>query len=217
MNVPTAATRPGLRERKKLQTRHLIFEAAAGLFAERGFDAVTVAEVARVADVSEVTVFNHFPTKEDLFFGGMRAFEERIVEAVALRPRGTPALGAVRSLLLEGIERLASDETVATIARSAPILGGSPALRSRQREIVAAYADRLAVLLAAETGSPPGDVQPWVVATALLAVHQAVVARTHAAVLAGVRGEALVAEVRGAAVGGFARLEAGLSRYPARG
>src|SRR5690349_13087587 len=58
----------GRRERKKQQTRQVISDVATRLFLERGFDAVTVAEVAKVADVAVQTVFNHFPTKEDLFF-----------------------------------------------------------------------------------------------------------------------------------------------------
>ena len=58
----------GRRERKKQQTRQAISDVATALFLERGFDAVTVAEVARAADVAVQTVFNHFPTKEDLFF-----------------------------------------------------------------------------------------------------------------------------------------------------
>ena len=66
----------GLRERKKLQTRELIAETARRLFAERGFEAVTVAEVARAADVAEKTVFNYFPTKEDLVYWRLESFEE---------------------------------------------------------------------------------------------------------------------------------------------
>src|SRR4051794_10762590 len=58
----------GRRERKKQQTRQAISDVATTLFLERGFDAVTVAEVARAADVAVQTVFNHFPAKEDLFF-----------------------------------------------------------------------------------------------------------------------------------------------------
>src|SRR3954470_24469510 len=83
---------PGLRERKKEQTRRLIAETARRLFAERGFDAVTVGEVARAADVSEKTVFNYFPTKEDLFYSGMEAFEERLLGAVREREPGETAL-----------------------------------------------------------------------------------------------------------------------------
>src|SRR5438309_1491737 len=62
----------GLRERKKLQTRDRLRTVARELFVERGFEHVTVAEVARAADVSEATVFNYFPTKEDQFVGGAR-------------------------------------------------------------------------------------------------------------------------------------------------
>ena len=72
------ATELGLRQRKKQQTRQAIYEAARRLFAARGFDRITVAEVAREANVSEVTVFNYFPTKEDLFYAGMHFFEEEL-------------------------------------------------------------------------------------------------------------------------------------------
>ena len=67
MEMATEAAE-GRRERKKRQTRQAISDVATGLFIERGFDAVTVAEVAKAADVAVQTVFNHFPTKEDLFF-----------------------------------------------------------------------------------------------------------------------------------------------------
>jgi len=65
---------PGLRARKKAQTRDLIAETARRLFEERGFDAVTVAEVARKAEVAEKTVFNYFPAKEDLFYSRLEQF-----------------------------------------------------------------------------------------------------------------------------------------------
>jgi AcrR family transcriptional regulator len=64
----------GLRERKKQQTRDRLRSVARELFVERGFDQVTVAEVALAADVSEATAFNYFPRKEDLFFGGLEEF-----------------------------------------------------------------------------------------------------------------------------------------------
>ncbi len=73
----------GLRERKKLRTRQLIAETARRMFTERGFDAVPVAAVARAAEVSEATVFNYFPTKEDLVFHGMETFETGLLAAVA--------------------------------------------------------------------------------------------------------------------------------------
>src|SRR2546429_57443 len=90
------ASVPGLRERKKQQTRQQIFDAASRLFEAKGFDRVSVAEIARAADVSEVTVFNYFPTKEDLFYGGMEFFEEQLIESVRSRPKGEPAVKAFR-------------------------------------------------------------------------------------------------------------------------
>src|SRR3981081_554741 len=94
MHVVAAET--GLRERKKQQTRELIADAARRLFADRGFDAVTVAQVARAANVSEVTVFNYFSTKEDLFYGGMQFFEETLLDAVRARAPGGSALEGCR-------------------------------------------------------------------------------------------------------------------------
>src|SRR5919108_5129533 len=127
----------GLRERKKQQTQLQIAETARRLFLERGFDAVTVAEVAREADVSEGTVFNYFPTKEDLFYSGMEVFEQRLIDAVRDRPAGESVLAAVRRIVLDGIPRLASDDTADLIATAARIVGSSRSLQGREREVVA--------------------------------------------------------------------------------
>src|SRR2546421_9384380 len=91
----------GLRERKKQQTRQLIADTARRLFAERSFDAVTVAEVARAADVSEATVFNYFPTKEDLFYSGLESFEEELLAAIRERKTGESVLGAFARFVLQ--------------------------------------------------------------------------------------------------------------------
>ena len=84
----------GLREQKKEQTRRLISETAWRLFADRGFDRVSVAEVARVAQVAETTVFNYFRTKEDLFYSGLEGFGAEVVDAVRNRAAGESALAA---------------------------------------------------------------------------------------------------------------------------
>ena len=70
---------PGRRERKKQQTRQLIADSARQLFVEHGFERVSVAEVARRADVAEATVFNYFPSKEDLVFSGLERFEDELL------------------------------------------------------------------------------------------------------------------------------------------
>ena len=84
----------GLRERKKQQTRQSIAHAARRLFLERGFEAVTVDEVAREADVSRKTVFNYFPTKEDLFYSRMELFQEQLLDAIRTRTPGETILAA---------------------------------------------------------------------------------------------------------------------------
>jgi AcrR family transcriptional regulator len=209
-------TELGLRERKKRQTRQLIFETASRLFAERGFDAVTVADVARAADVSGVTVFNYFPTKEDLFFGGMEVFEEQLLEAVRGREAGASALEAFRRLLMNSFSRLADEENGAVIARAATLIQASPALQAREREVVARYTKLLAVILAEETGAAPEEVEPWAVASALMGMHRALVAYVRSRALAGRRGRQLVADARTQVVRGFARLEGGIGDYAVR-
>ncbi len=186
----------GLRERKKQRTRLQIAETARRLFLERGFEDVTVAEVAREADVSVATVFNYFSTKEDLFYSGMEAFEARLVAAVRERPAGESVLAAFRRVVLEGIPRLGTDEATELIATAARIVGASPSLQAREREIVARYSDELAALLAEETGRSPGDVEAASAAAALMGAQRALVAYVHAAVAAGRRGEGLAAEAR---------------------
>ena len=86
---------PGLRERKKEQTRQLIAETARRLFGERGFERVTVAEIARAAEVSEQTVFNYFPTKEDLVYWRLQSFED---ELLADDPRARARRAGARRL-----------------------------------------------------------------------------------------------------------------------
>jgi AcrR family transcriptional regulator len=203
----------GLRERKKKQTRQAIAETALRLFNERGFDAVTVAQVARAADVSEATVFNYFPTKESLFFGQMQNFEEALIQAVRERRGGESVLAAFRRFIDEGTERLASESTAVAISMAGRIVGASPSLRAREREIVADATGALALLLAEEFGCSAGDIEPWVVANALMGAHRSVVACVRAEVRAGRHGPALAAASRSQIERAFAILGRGLEHY----
>ena len=90
----------GRRERKKEQTRRRIEETARRLFRERGFERVTVAQIAREADVAEHTVYNYFPTKEDLVYWRLESFEEALLQAIRERAPGEPIPAAFGRWLL---------------------------------------------------------------------------------------------------------------------
>ena len=199
----------GLRERKKQQTRQEIFDVAQRLFARRGFEGATVAEIAREADVSEMTVFNHFPTKEDLFYGGMQVFEQQLVEAVRNRPRGESALKAFRRQVIAGASNLDAKERADTIVRAGRIVASSPSLQARERQIVDEYTSRLGEVLS-------GDVEAKAAAGALMAAHRALVDYIRERAAAGVRGPSLAEDFRKQARRVFGRLERGLSDYAAR-
>jgi len=205
----------GLRELKREQTRQSIADAAWRLFADRGFDDVTVTEIAHEAQVAKATVFNYFPTKEDLFFPRLEDFGARMVEAVATRGAGETALAAFRRHLLGTaglLDRVADGDAEAlhrlrTVNR---VVAASPALVAREREAVAACADSLAALLAAEAPGPAGDVGARVAANALIGVHRALVDHVRRRVLADDRVTHLAADFREQAGLAFALLERGL-------
>jgi AcrR family transcriptional regulator len=163
----------GLRQRKKLRTRAAIAETARRLFAQRGFETVSVSEIAREAEVSEATVFNYFPTKEDLVYQGLEAFEEEMLAAIRERPAGASALDAFAAFVTQPRGFLAAADVSARQALLAVtrMIAGSPALRLRERQIFARYTDSVASLLRDETGAGPDDLRPWVVASTLIGLH----------------------------------------------
>jgi AcrR family transcriptional regulator len=208
----------GLRERKKQQTRQLIAETARRLFVERGFERVTVAEIARAADVSEQTVFNYFPTKEDLVYWRLGSFEEELLATIRERPPGEPALAAFRRFLLaqRGLLGQYDEEAREHLAALTRTITESPALLAREQQILAGYTASLAQLIAREQGAAEGDIEPWVAANALMGVHRALVGYTRQRILEGARHPRLSREVRAQAERAFARLEAGLGGYAAK-
>jgi AcrR family transcriptional regulator len=218
MSVETTTTaEPGLRERKKQQTRMHIAQTARRLFGERGFDAVTVGEVARAADVSEKTVFNYFPTKEDLFYSGMEAFEEQLLGAIREREPGESVLGAFRRFVLEpqGVFAMkgSARELRERLEGTTRVIAESPALRARERAVLARYTDALAALIAADTGDDPEDVRPFVVAHAMLGVHQALIAFVRGRVLSGAPVARIAGDLRAQGEAALDLLEAGLGDY----
>jgi AcrR family transcriptional regulator len=204
---------PSLRERKKQQTRQLIADKARRLFDDRGFEQVTVAEIARAADVSEGTVFNYFPTKEDLVYGHMEVFEASLLEAIRDREPGESVLSAFGRFFAERYGRIATEEGAEVTLQAARIISGSPALQAREREILARYTQSLAALIAEETGVRADDIEPSVAANALIGLHRALLDYTRRQVLAGRRGRSLATDVKAQTERALARLERGLRDY----
>jgi AcrR family transcriptional regulator len=215
------ATEPGLRERKKEETRQLIADTARRLFAKRGFESVTVAEVAREANVAEKTVYNYFPTKEDLFYSRLEAFEEDLLEAIRERKPGESVVAAVRGFLIaqRGVLAMRGDDDEATrrVRTITRVIVESPALLARERQVFARYTESLAALIADETAAAPDDIRPRVVATALLGVHRGLIDYVRQRTLAGASAPEIAREVRAQAKRAFALLERGLGDYAVKG
>src|SRR5437667_6963496 len=106
-------TDPGLRERKKARTRQAIADAAARLFAERGYEQVAVSDVAREAEVSEQTVYNYFQTKEQLVTDRDQQIQDELCRLVRTRAPGTTPAVAIREFVLrsvDGIRRVPAEQ-----------------------------------------------------------------------------------------------------------
>ena len=202
----------GLRERKKRATRDAIATTARRLFAERGFDAVTVAEIAVAADVSEKTVFNHFATKEDLVFAGGDTGMLALVAAVRDRPAGTSVLDVFRANSEAMLDVVARGETENSLLVPR-IVRGSPHLQERLTAGWAREVDALAAAMAEATGADPGDLVPDVVARTLAWTLIAIFRQTFAGLLAGEAPAAVAARMRPEAARAYDQLAAGLGDY----
>jgi AcrR family transcriptional regulator len=219
-SAPAAGRRPrrgtGARERRRQETRSRIVDAAAELFAERGFDAVSVMEIAKRAGVVEKTVFNHFPVKEGLVFDADPPMRAALLEAVRRRPSGESVAAAAGSFVVGAVSLLGSPEAATGIAQLARVIRGSRTLQVREREIVGELTNALAALIAEETGARPGQVEPWLAAHAVLGLYASLLELARDRVLAGVGGLELSAELRRQGRRGLALLQFGLAGYAKR-
>jgi AcrR family transcriptional regulator len=207
---------PGLRERKKLQTRQLLADTARRLFAERGFEAVSVAEVAREADVAEATVFNYFPTKEDLVYSGLESFEDELLAAIRNRPGGETILQAFGRFISEprGFLAARDQQSAQRLLEISRMIARSPALLAREQQIFAHYTASLTSLIANETGATDDDPRPAITAHALIGVHGALIDHVRRHILAGEDDlPRLARSARTATRKALALLEQGLGDY----
>ncbi|MQA97143.1 MAG: TetR family transcriptional regulator [Streptosporangiales bacterium] len=204
----------GARAERKRLTRRRIAEVAFGLFARDGFDAVTVADVARAAGVTEKTVFNHFATKEDLVYSEDEGFEKALLDHVRARPAGESAVAAAERFFLARYRRVEIASGARHRARTfAVMVTASPSLQARERQIHTRYAEALGASIASEQRAAPGDIRPRLAAEAVIAVHREAIAGLRDAILSGVPGDELAPRLLGTARQGFALLTAGLADY----
>jgi AcrR family transcriptional regulator len=172
----------GLRERRKQETRRAISDIATEMFSARGFDEVTIAQVADAARVAKMTVTNYFPRKEDLVFDRAEAVIRSLADVIAARPPGESLLDAIRRDYSERTAR--ADVTIGLSSTGfARMIENSPALTSRGLEMLYLREQALGDAIAAETGTD--DPQQRVVAALLSSVHRVLYAEGTRRSLAG--------------------------------
>ena len=177
-SAPASPPAPeGLRDRKKRRTREAISDIATGLFFERGFEAVTLADIADAAEVSPKTIFNHFGSKEDLFFDRAEELRASLVDAVVGRPAGVTVLASVRSLLVDnrvpfrdtGWDDLDEPARAEGFRNFLATQERSPALRARRLTLMEEVGDLLTGVLASDLEREPDDPAVGALAAMLVA------------------------------------------------
>ncbi|GII75292.1 TetR family transcriptional regulator [Sphaerisporangium rufum] len=162
----------GLRERKKRQTRRRVADAAVRLFVARGFDDVTIAEVAAAAEVSVNTVYNYFAVKEDLVLPPEETSARRLADIVLARP---PGCSAARAVLARLREEVAGREPHIGLGpdfgRMLEMMRAAPTLAARLESLARQMTDLLAAVLAQETAAAADDPLPRAVAWQIGGVH----------------------------------------------
>jgi len=155
---------PDWRQRKKTATRDRIRASALRLFREQGYDATTVEQIAAAADVSHMTFFRYFPTKEDVALSD--SYDPLIADVLAQTPATWPLVQRIRAVLVQGLRQVYDTERDALLAQNKLIVS-TPALRERL------WADQIAtqqlILQALSTGERDPSFQDRVTVAACLA------------------------------------------------
>jgi AcrR family transcriptional regulator len=208
------AATEGLRERKKRETREAITRAAWKLFNRRGFDVVTVADIAAAAGVSEKTVFNYFPAKEDLVFAGGMQRAAKLVELVQARPPDASIVEPFRRWTMDYLDRVEHDppDELTTIPR---LVMRSDQLRARLFIGWEQEASLLGPVIAEQVGGPPDSVLPVVVGRTLAWTHRVIFRAAFTRLIAGEDQAAVAADLRLQANAAYDLLEQGLASYGA--
>ncbi|MER6499158.1 helix-turn-helix domain-containing protein [Streptomyces sp. NPDC001455] len=205
-----------LRERKKLQTRHRLLAAATELFAERGFDKVSVAEIAEAAEVSKMTVFNYFAGKEDLVLAPMAEHIGDVAGVVRDRAPGESALSAVRVQFLAAIERRDPSvgmSDVPMVLDMRRLIQETPALLIRAHALSLRSHELLAHVLTEEGEEPP---IARIAAAQLISTRNSLIHANQLRLLAGEPADAIAGDAVALAERGFDLLAHGLGAFAIR-
>jgi AcrR family transcriptional regulator len=163
----TTVARLGLRERKKQQTRETIARVALELFAKRGYEHTTLAEIADAADVSKRTIFAYFESKEDILFCDEPMFYEQLKEKLEQRPPGATTVDALRDFL----SSVVSMDEDARLRKK--IIHSDESLRLSERGRSARIEQLIADSIARDLDAEPGDLRPPLVAASVTAAFNA--------------------------------------------
>jgi AcrR family transcriptional regulator len=175
----TTATKLGLRERKKQQTRETIATAALRLFAERGYDDTTLADIANAANVAPRTIFAYFESKEDILLCEENGFLSELKRRLDERPAGTTTVDAIREFLAS----IEHPDEEAKLRKQ--VIAANPDLQVKMRGRHAQLEPMLAESIAKDLGAEPGDIRPLLIAASMAAAFTSVSDRIFAAEAAG--------------------------------
>ena len=162
-SLDTSPAKLGLRERKKQQTRDTIAQAALRLFAERGYDETTLADIAEAANVAPRTIFAYFESKEDILLGGERSFLDDLKRRLDERPAGTTTVDALREFLSQIPPQDAADMLRKKLMKE------NPALKIKAQAGHTRLEPMLAQSIAKDLGAQPDDLQPMLAAASVTA------------------------------------------------
>jgi AcrR family transcriptional regulator len=162
-SLDTSPEKLGLRERKKQQTRETIRRVALRLFAERGYEQTTLAEIAEAANVAPRTIFAYFESKEDILLCGERSFLDDLKRRLDERPEGTTTVDALREFLSQIAPRDEDD-----VLRK-KVMSENPALQAKAHAGHTQLEPMLAQSIAKDLGAQPDDLQPMLAAASVTA------------------------------------------------
>jgi AcrR family transcriptional regulator len=166
--LETPPAKLGLRERKKQQTRERIARVALRLFAERGYDETTLADIANAAEVAPRTIFAYFESKEDIVLCNEVSFLDTLKRKLDERPPGATTVDALREFL----STMEPPDEEGTLRKQ--ILKSNPALQMSVRARHARLEPMLAESIAKDLGAGPDDIRSLLIAASMTAAFTSV-------------------------------------------